>query len=176
MCVLMDKWIVCGRLGRPHGVHGALRLWCHNPDTQALEPNQTIYLGVSPKELKHYTLEYVRKDAKSHIVRLKEVQSRQDAADLTHKEWFIQRSAFEKLEDDELYFADLIGLEGRLEDGRSLGTVKQVIEAGAGEILIFKGELGEIMVPYVDAFIARVDLESQVIYVYAVDGLIEGGV
>ena len=74
----MSDWISCGRFGRPHGVHGAIRLWCHNPQTDLLKSNTQIHIGSSPTELKSYTITNVRKDAKSHILSLKEIRSRQD--------------------------------------------------------------------------------------------------
>jgi 16S rRNA processing protein RimM len=118
---------------------------------------------------------HVRKDAKSHIVSLKEIRSRQDTTQLTHQEWFTQRDAFDHLDDDEIYLVDLIGMEGKLDDGRSLGKVKDILNTGASDILIFQGDLGEVMVPYVELFIAEVNLETQLIVVNLVDGLLEGG-
>jgi 16S rRNA processing protein RimM len=171
----MSEWISCGRFGRPHGVHGAIRLWCHNPQTDLLKPTVQIKVGVSPSDLKVYTIVHVRKDAKSHIVSLKEIRSRQDTTQLTHQEWFTQRNAFDHLDDDEIYLVDLIGMEGKLDDGRSLGKVKDILNTGASDILIFQGDLGEVMVPYVELFIAEVNLETQSIVVNLVDGLLEGG-
>ena len=171
----MSDWISCGRFGRPHGVHGAIRLWCHNPQTDLLKANAQVYVGSSPTELKPYTIAKIRKDAKSHIVSLKEIQSRQEITRLTHQEWFTQRDAFDDLNEDEIYLVDLIGMEGRLDDGRSLGKVSDIIETGASEILIFQGDLGEIMVPYVDVFVANVNLEHRLITIHLVDGLLEGG-
>ena len=171
----MSDWISCGRFGRPHGVRGAIRLWCHNPQTDLLKVDAQIHVGSSPTQLKSYTIISIRKDAKSHILSLKEIQSRQEITLLTHQEWFTQRDSFEDLDEDEVYLVDLIGMEGRFDDGRSLGQVKDIIDTGASEILIFQGPLGEIMVPYVGVFVANVDLDERLILINLVDGLIEGG-
>ena len=73
-------------------------------------------------------------------------------------------------------FADLIGVTGLLDDGRSIGQVQSFVEAGAGMILVFEGDFGEIMVPYVDAFVIRLDLSQKQIHIRSVPGLVEGGI
>ena len=183
----LDAWITCGQFGRAHGIRGDVRLWAHNPKSQLLTPGQTLavtqaqthrtYSTIStalPQH--HYKLKRVRKDAKGLIVSLQGIHSRQQAEALNHCLWVMQRQNFETLAEDEFYFADLIGFVGILDDQRTIGVVQNFIEAGAGMVLVFKGEYGEVMVPYVDAFIIRLDLANQQIHIRAIDGLVEGGI
>ena len=181
-----DAWITCGQFGRAHGIKGDIRLWVHNPQSKLLKPGQTmsltapkphgIHTDVSPiPPQNHYQLKRVRKDAKGLIVNLEGVFSRQDAEALNHCLWVMQRKDFKGLAKDEFYFADLIGVTGILDDGRSIGEVQSFVEAGAGMILVFEGEFGEIMVPYVDAFVIRLDLSQKQIHIHSVPGLLEGG-
>ena len=183
----LDAWITCGQFGRAHGIRGDVRLWAHNPKSQLLKPGQTIAvtqaqphrthstISVSSPQ-NHYQLQRVRKDAKGLIVSLQGIHSRQQAEALNHCLWVMQRKDFKALAEDEFYFADLIGFTGILDDQRHIGTVQNFIEAGAGMVLVFQGEYGEVMVPYVDAFIIRLDLANQNIHIRAIDGLVEGGI
>ena len=51
-----------------------------------------------------------------------------------------------------------------------------MLEAGAGEILVFKSERwGEVMVPNLDPFVISIDVEAKIVKVRAIPGLIEGG-
>ena len=184
-----EQWVICGRFGRPHGVRGELRLWCHNPNTELLQsdlmmwladiedtfipnPNQTL----TPLNLSQYHLLSHRKDSKGLIVKLSGVNSREDAKLLNHKAWIIHRSAFPQLKEDEFYFSDLIGMSGVLDDGDSLGVLRDILEVGSGEVLVFEGPHGEVMVPFVSAFILDLNFEDRLIKIRAVDGLIEGGI
>jgi 16S rRNA processing protein RimM len=182
-----DAWITCGQFGRAHGVKGDIRLWVHNPQSKLLKPGQImsitapkphgIHTDVSPiPPQKHYELKRVRKDAKGLIVSLDGIFSRESAENLNHCLWVMQRKDFKNLAHDEFYFADLIGVTGLLDDGRSIGEVQSFIEAGAGTIIVFEGAFGEIMVPYVDAFIIRLDLSQKQIHIRSVPGLLEGGI
>jgi len=184
-----EQWVICGRFGRPHGVRGELRLWCHNPNTELLRDDLMMWLGdledtlisnpnqrLSPLNLCQYRLLSSRKDSKGLIVRFGGVNSREDAQLLNHKAWVIRRSAFPELKDDEFYFSDLIGMAGALDDGDSLGVLRDILEIGSGEVLVFEGPHGEVMVPFVPAFILDLNFDERLIKVRAVDGLIEGGI
>lgn len=183
----MDTWITCGQFGRAHGIRGDVRLWVHNPKSKLLKPGCHISVtaaqphgikqDVSPvAPQKSYRLKHMRKDAKGLIVSLDGIQSREDAISLNHCLWVIQRKDFGRLANDEFYFADLIGAEGVLDDDRSIGALESFIEAGAGVVLVFNGDHGEVMVPYVDAFVTGLDLENKKIHIKSIPGLLEGGV
>lgn len=186
-----ERWVYCGRLGRPNGVGGALRLWPQNPQTTLVRPGATLcvapprgedaqldHLELAPGLVTRYTIAAVRRDAKGFIVRLAEVKSREEAQELNLSLWVARREEFGALEDDELYFADLIGARGVLDDGRPIGELLDVLHNGATDLLLFSGPEGgeEVMVPYVlDVFILKVDIEARLVTVRAVPGLLEGG-
>ena len=189
-----EFWSVCGRFGRPHGVKGEVRLWVYNNQTEMLTPGTQFFVGTHPKGVSkeakppqfQFTLERARADAKGVLVRFKEVTQREVAAELNHLAWLTPRSAFPELEDDEFYLMDLIGAQGvlfpldsetqNLSEGQVLGELVGMLEAGAGELLIFKSETwGEVMVPNLDPFVISIDVETKIIKVRAIPGLVEGG-
>jgi len=141
-------------------------------DAPVPNPNRELF----PSNLSQHHLLGHRKDSKGLIVKLEGINSREDAQLLNHKAWVIRRSDFPQLKDDEFYFSDLIGMSGALDDGDSLGVLRDILEIGSGEVLIFEGPHGEVMVPFVSAFILDLDFDERLIKVRAVDGLIEGGI
>lgn len=188
---MSDQWVYCGQLGRPNGVSGALRLWPHNPQTSLLRPGALLcvapplaeedkrdHIELPASQVTTYTITALRRDAKGVVVRLAEIKTREEAQALNLHTWVARREAFAALAEDEVYFSDLIGAQGVLDDGRSIGPLVDVLHNGATELLLFEGPQGggEVMVPYVlDVFILKVDLEARAITVRAVPGLLEGG-
>ena len=189
-----DVWSVCGRFGRPHGVRGEVRLWVYNNLTELLVSGTPVFVGHHPKKSGQagrpprfqLTLKQARIDAKGVIANFDEISNREGADALKHLAWLTPRSAFPTLEDDEFYLADLIGAQGLLftqestaqdlSEAQDLGELVGMVEAGAGEILIFKSEAwGEVMVPNVDPFVISIDLDVKQVKVRAIPGLIEGG-
>jgi|LauGreDrversion4_2_1035121.scaffolds.fasta_scaffold363613_2 16S rRNA processing protein RimM len=186
-----DLWVYCGHLGRPNGVSGALRLWPHNPQTTLLRPGASLcvappladeekrdHIELPKAQITTYTITALRRDAKGVVVRLAEIKTREEAQALNLHTWVARREAFAAIAEDEVYFSDLIGAQGVLDDGRPLGPLVDVLHNGATELLVFSGHEGgeEVMVPYVlDVFILKVDLQARVVTVRAVPGLLEGG-
>ena len=72
----------------------------------------------------------------------------------------------------EVYIADLIGLLALTEDEQALGAVTDVLDIGPHEILVISKAGKEIMVPYVDAFVANVDLDAGTLRILTQPGLL----
>lgn len=72
----------------------------------------------------------------------------------------IDRADFGDTEDDEFYWADLIGMRVTNRDGALLGTVSKLLETGAHDVLVVEGEYGQKLIPFVGRYIDTVDAEN----------------
>ena len=69
------------------------------------------------------------------------------------------------LESGEYYWADLMGLEVSTRQGDILGVVEKILETGANDVLVIRGER-EHLVPYVPGqYVLSVDLAASVMVV-----------
>lgn len=163
-------FVLVGKIGKPHGVRGRLRLFTEDAQSDALEWSKSLWLlGPQPP---HRRFELVESQPAERfwIVTLKGVSSRELAAELTNFEVYVERSALPELE-DEYYVHDLIGLHVVNETGTRLGTVVEVFDNGAHDVLVYQpapsdddAASGEtIMVPFVSAFVGEVDFEAKTI-------------
>ena len=73
----------------------------------------------------------------------------------------VPREQFEPTEEGEYYWADLIGMAVKNREGIHLGEVINLMETGAHDILVVRGEHGEKLIPFVDQFIDSVDNENR---------------
>lgn len=82
---------------------------------------------------------------------------------------FVPRSSFPTAGDDEYYWVDLIGLSVVNREGVALGTVRELLATGPQTTLVLAAEEGgkaiERMVPFVSAFVDKVDLPGRLITV-----------
>ena len=93
-------------------------------------------------------------------MQLKDCNDRDAAAMLTGTEIGVYRSQLPAVESDDFYWNDLIGLQVVTNSGRLLGRVDHLIETGANDVMVVKGEQ-ECLVPYIkDQVIESVDLEA----------------
>lgn len=72
-----------------------------------------------------------------------------------------------ELEEGEYLVSDLIGLEALTPDGRSLGTVEEVLPFPAHDVL----RIGELLVPAVKEFVLSVDLGGGRITIRLLEGM-----
>lgn len=112
-----------------------------------------------------------------HIVATAHDLDDRDAAEaLQGARIFVSRAAFPTPEDDEFYWVDLIGLAVRNRDGTELGTVAGLIETGPTCVLRVAAarrtaaegaakDDEECLIPFVSAYVDRVDLPGRCVHV-----------
>lgn len=108
-----------------------------------------------------YELLAGQKHSKGLIAQLKGCDDRDQAAELVGREIAISREQLPAASEGEYYWSDLIGLEVRNTRGELLGKVDKLMETGANDVLVVKGERGETLIPYVkNHYILSVDLAA----------------
>lgn len=75
----------------------------------------------------------------------------------------IAREAFAPAEEDEYYWADLVGMKVLNRDGVELGAVANLMDTGAHDILVVNGAFGQKLIPFVSHYIDDVNAETRVI-------------
>jgi 16S rRNA processing protein RimM len=152
----MERLILMGIIGKPHGVRGAVRVnaLCEDPDALARHELLT-------RAGRRFRLAW----AHENVASLREITAtgsrpitdRNEAERLTNTELLIPRDALPPPEDDEFYFADLIGLVAHGDDGTALGTIAAVHDFGAGASL----ELSTgALIPFTKAAVPHIDLAA----------------
>lgn len=154
-----DRPVVVGRITRAHGVRGWVRVqsWTAPPD------NLRAYRPWLLREGDGWTslaVEEVDRQPKGLIARLAGIGDRDAAEALAGREIAVPRRCLPAEEDDEYYWFDLIGLAVRTPDGRELGRVERLLETGANDVLVVRGEGRERLVPFIEAVVREVDLEG----------------
>src|SRR4029078_4630130 len=112
--------------------------------------------------------------AKDHFVaRIAGVSDRDAAERLRNLELYIPRTRLAEIDEKDTYYhADLIGLDVVTPEGGQIGTVHALHNFGAGDIIeIMRVGSGEpVMLPFNDATVPKVDLETrQIVLVQPVE-------
>ena len=116
-----------------------------------------------------------RAGGKFVLVKCKEVNSVEEAEKLKGADLFVSREDAIPLEEGEYFVADLIGLSIEDEDGKEIGTLKDVISAPANDVYVMQHHERnkEILLPAIKQCILRVDMERRVMTVHLLDGLLD---
>ena len=99
-----------------------------------------------------------------------------DAAAEMRGTWVLADAAdLPELGEDEHYWYEVIGYAVEDGDGKVLGTVRELLETPAHDVLVVVDDVGgQHLVPVVDAFVKEIDREERRIRIEAIPGLIGG--
>jgi 16S rRNA processing protein RimM len=156
--------IVMGRIIGPYGVRGWLRVVSYTRTPEMLLEYAPWYLRRGERWQPTGVVE-AKRHTKGLLVRLPGCADRDKAAELAGSDIGVYRSQLPAPAGDEYYWNDLIGLTVQTLGGRPLGTVAHLIETGANDVLVVRGER-ERLIPFVrGSVVVGVDLDEGVIRV-----------
>jgi 16S rRNA processing protein RimM len=156
----------------PFGVHGQLKLHAITNRPEHLSRVSTVFIGV---ELTPYKLRRAAEHKPSVlIITLSGIATRDDAEALRGQEVYIRQTDALPLDPDEYYLHDLPGLRVEIVDGTVIGTVKEVLETGANEVLIVvRPEGGEVLIPMIKDVVKQLDIAAGVVVIDPLPGMLE---
>lgn len=169
---LQDGRIAVGRIRRAHGVHGFVRFESLSGEIDHFPAMHEVELRGRGHPPRRYEVETFRLSVPTLLMKLDGVDDRDAAAALAGREIWVERRHAAPLGPDEFYLADLTGCEVR-QDGRPIGTVRSVLEAGAGDVLeAVRGDGRTVLVPFRRQYVRSADTDAGVIEL-ASDAVIE---
>lgn len=163
--------VLLGKIGRPHGVHGEVRLFLFNPNSESLRKGLPATLFREGREIQTVEIEQVRFTPKFALLKFKGLNHRDQVDALKHAELGVDSDLLPELDDEEFYHRDLLDLPVFLaaeEDGEefdpqaSIGQVDRVFETGANDVIVVKKNDGtELFVPLIEQAISVIDLDEE---------------
>lgn len=165
-----DK-ILVGVITGAHGIKGQVRIRSLTEDPAALATYKplTDVAGVTK-----FALKITGAVRDEFIGTLKGVADRNAAEALRGTELYAPRAALPELADGEFYRADLVGLKVQNAAGHALGTVSNLVNYGAGDLLEITPIAGKIFfLPFRDAFVPVVNKADGFVTVEIPEGWLE---
>jgi 16S rRNA processing protein RimM len=102
-----------------------------------------------------------RLQGKNVLAKLDGLENREQANELAGSKIYIFADQLPKLEEDEYYWSDLIGLEVESLQAEPLGTIETMMETGANDVMVLQGDR-ERLIPFVmDDVVRKVDLANK---------------
>lgn len=158
---------VCvGAIAGSFGVKGEVRLKSFCAEPAAI----SIYAPLSDESGNSYDVKITRTIKNGLAARLSGVSSKEAADALKGTRLFAPRDRLPELDDDEFYHADLLGMAVLDTGGTKLGSVKAVLNHGAGDLLEVNTGQGVVLLPFSLAIVPTVDLAGRRIVVDPPDG------
>ena len=159
-----DGSITIGQVVGPFGIKGGLRVKVLTDFVERFSKGRKVYLnGVEHKIL----------SASPHKEQMRVVlEGISDANTAEELKWAfltVPADDLPDLDEGEFLTKDLIGMTVMTTDGQDIGEVSEIINSPAHDIFV----VGSVMIPAVHEFVKDIDLESGVITVELIEGMIE---
>jgi len=152
--------LALGRLGAPHGLDGSIKLIPFSGETAHLVNLDEVTLKGAGRSLK-VRIESVRETGDSALVKIAGYESPETVRALSGLELWAPRDKAAPLDDDQYYYADLVGCS-LVSNGTVLATVAAVCDGGGGDLLEIVKSGGESMyVPFRKEFVGKVDIKGR---------------
>ncbi len=173
----MKNYVPLGKVGRPFGVRGDLRVTPLNRLTTWFDSAEGVWIREEDggPEPEYFKVLAARRHKNQIVLALEGIRDRNAAESLRGREVVAPEEALEPLEEGEYYWYQLIGLAVETDSGRSLGEVIRMEETapelGGADLFVVAGTEGEILIPVAESSVAAIDLEARKLVVYEVPGL-----
>ena len=178
-CELATDAIEVGRIAAPWGIKGWFKVHAYSASPEALFSSKRWYLLPPEKKNPKYTTPFsgcvkikirqAKEQGDTVVVEADGIDDRNLTEQLQGCRIFISRESFPSTTEGEYYWVDLIGLAVVNREGVALGTVKELLATGPQTVLVLQPAADdprkERMIPFVDHFVDKVDLEAQLITV-----------
>ncbi|OAD23341.1 16S rRNA-processing protein rimM [Candidatus Thiomargarita nelsonii] len=153
-----------GRINGLYGVHGWIKVFSYTrPITNIL--NYSPWQLYQHGQWRTVSLSEGQAHGKGIIARLESIHNRDEAARLLGSEIAVNREQLPPTPKGEYYWADLIGLTVVNREDITLGQVEHLLETGANDVLVVKGER-ERLIPFLpEQVVVDVDLAQSVLRV-----------
>ena len=161
------EFLEVGKIINTHGVTGEMKVesWCDSPDV--LKGIKRFHIGGE-----EFSPVSVRTGGAFPLIKLSGINTVEDAAKYKNKILTARRSEIKKPEGAS-FICDLIGLPVIDRDsGKIYGTLSDVLEYSPNPIYSIKTEKGEVLMPAVKEYVAKID-EDEGIFVTPIEGFFD---
>ncbi len=161
-----------GRIGRPHGVRGVVKVELYWSSSSALEGNEALTLRLVDGTNVCVATESRSRAGRGWLVKFVGVDDREAAQRFTNAKIFVPRAALPPLEEGEAYLVDLVGAEVIAPDGLVGEVVDIVVHPSVDAVVIRCPDGRTVEQALLPAFVARLDPVLRRIELSTRDGLI----
>jgi len=156
---LTEDIVSVGKVSGIFGVKGWIKVYSY---TEIRENILTYSPWILRKGKESKLVEVIdgRRHGKTVVAYLQGLDDRDKAAELNGWEILIHADQLPKARVNEYYWADLVGLRVKSIDGTDFGTVEQMLETGANDVVVVAGER-ERLIPFLQGqTIVNIDLTA----------------
>lgn len=165
--------IVVGLIHKPHGIAGEVTVESLSDVPGRFAPGSRLEVAVPGVPRRVLEVRSVRTHHQRLLVAFAGVETRTAAEELRGGRLEVSAADVPPAPAGEYYAFQLVGCRCFDGSGAELGVVEDVLDDGGGQILSIRDDAGELLVPFVRAYLRTVDVGARRIEFQLPDGLVD---
>ena len=168
----MKQYLETAKIVATHGIRGEVRCQYFCDSAEFLCEFDELYLDKNGEKPVEITRAYPHKNVV--IMKIDGIDTVEDAQKLIGKTLYMNRDDVE-LDEDVYFIQDIIGLTVKdIDSGEVYGKISEVYQNGATDVYSIKKENGtELMFPYIDEVVKKIDIEAGEMLIKPLEGLFD---
>lgn len=167
----MEQRFQVGVITSTHGVRGEVKVFPTTDDPVRFKKLKQVILDTGKEDME-LEITGVKFFKNMVILKFKGIDDMDTANKYRQKSLYVTRENAVKLEKNEYFIADLIGLAVSSEEGEDLGFINDVLQTGANDVYVIK-KTGEedLLLPAIKDCVKEVDIEGGKMVIHVLPGL-----
>ena len=157
-----------GKIVNTHSLKGEVKVISSTDfEEQRFEKGSELLITRGNQVIKEVVVESYRTHKNNLLVKFVGIDTIEEAEKLKNLQIKIDSENIGELEENEFYFHEIIGC-------KSLGEIIEILTPGANDVWVIKGQNGkEILIPYIEDVVKKIDIENKKIDIEVMEGLID---
>ena len=167
---MKKEYLEAGKIVTTHGIRGEVKIMPYTDTPDLLAEFDRLFIGRNKDEV---IITRSRVFKNTVIAKIEGVDTPEAAEKLRNKILYMHRDDLE-LDEDTYFIQDLIGVEVRdAATDEVYGTIADVMQTGANDVYVIKGEKREYLVPAIADVVVSTDIDSNIMTIRPLDGLFD---
>jgi len=162
------RFLVVGKVSRPHGIAGEVKVQLAPEYVGILDGIERVYLNDA--EHPHRILSR-RPHQGGILLKLERIATRNAAEAVRGARLIVHTQDLPALPPGEYYAYQLLGLRVVRESGEELGRISEVLRTGSNDVYVVQTGAGELLLPALEGVIREIDPDAGTMKVTVPEGL-----
>lgn len=169
----MNDYFRVGVIANTHGIKGEVKVFPTTDDISRFDDLEEVFLDTK-NGYEKLTVKSVKYQKNMVILGFDQYDNINQVEGLKNLDLYVDREHAIPLEGEQVYIADLIGCSVETDEGKALGTVKDVMKTGANDVYVIEMPDGkEVLLPGIKECILEKDVENKKVLVHLMKGLLD---
>lgn len=173
----MTQWFKVGKVVNTHGIKGEVRVIASTDfSDERFQIGSHLYWAnsLNDKDRVELIVHGHRKHKQFDLLTFEGYENVNDVEKFKGGLLLITEEQQTELAENEYYYHQIIGSLVETEQGEQIGEVKEILSPGANDVWVVKRKnKSDLLLPYIEDVVKKVDVENKVITVHLIAGLDE---